>query len=189
MQVANCTTPAQYYHILRRQALQDKKKPLVIASPKSLLRHPMAMSNAEELANGTFIPVIDDMTVVDADAVKRVVFCSGKVFYELLKYKQDESVDDVAVVRLEQFYPFPNADVRAVLDRYDHVTDVVWCQEEPKNMGGWTFVWPRLMEQTNGEQAISFAGRVASASPATGSAKLHAAEQERLIARAMKTGK
>lgn len=187
MQVVNCTTPSQYFHLLRRQALQDKKKPLVVATPKSLLRHPMAMSNAEELAEGSFRPVVDDNTVNNVESVKRVVFCSGKVYYDLLKFKQDEEIDDVAIVRLEQFYPFPNADIREVMDQYDHVTDIVWCQEEPKNMGGWSFVWPRLMEQSNGEQAISYAGRVAAASPATGSAKIHAAEQERLVTRAMMT--
>lgn len=186
MQVANCTTPAQYYHLLRRQTLQEKKRPLIVATPKSLLRHPQATSNAEELANGAFMPVIDDNNIENTDAVKRVVFCSGKVYYDLLKYQQDESISDVAIVRLEQFYPFPNADVAEIMDKYDHVTDIVWCQEEPKNMGGWTFVWPRLMEQCNEDQAVSYAGRVAAASPATGSSKLHTAEQDRLIERAMK---
>lgn len=184
MQVVNCTTPAQYYHVLRRQAMQAKKRPLVIATPKSLLRHPLALSSASELAEGVFNPVIAQETD-NQDGINRVVFCSGKVYYDLLKFQQDEGVDDVLLVRLEQFYPFPNADVKQVMDDYSHVTDIVWCQEEPKNMGGWSFVWPRLMDQVNDDQAVSYAGRVASASPATGSAKLHAAEQERLVRRAM----
>lgn len=185
LQVVNCTTPAQYYHVLRRQALQDKKKPLIIPSPKSLLRHPHALSNAEELANGKFQPVIDDQYINDPAKVERVVLCSGKVYYDLLKHQQDESINNVAVVRLEQFYPFPDADVREILDKYEEVTDVVWCQEEPQNMGGWTFVWPRLMQQTHDDQSVRFVGRVAAAAPATGSSKLHAAEQERLVSRAL----
>lgn len=189
MQVVNCTTPAQYFHLLRRQALQEKKKPLIVATPKSLLRHPMALSSAEDLATGTFHPVLDDPSVDDVTSINRVVFCSGKVYYDLLKYQQDENITDVALIRLEQFYPFPNADVRGVLDRFNHVTDIVWCQEEPKNMGGWSFVWPRLLEQVSDSQKVSYSGRVASAAPATGSAKLHAAEQDRLVERTMKTGK
>lgn len=185
LQVVNCTTPAQYFHLLRRQAKQNKKKPLIVMSPKSLLRHPNALSKSDELTSGTFQLVLPDQNVSDVDSVKRVVFCSGKVYYDLLKYQQDKNIENVAIVRLEQFYPFPNTDVRDILDEYEHVTDIVWCQEEPKNMGGWQFVWPRLMQETNDDQAISFVGRVASASPATGSAKLHAAEQERLIQRAM----
>jgi multifunctional 2-oxoglutarate metabolism enzyme len=188
LQVVNCTTPAQYYHMLRRQALQEKRKPLIVATPKSLLRHPQALSTSEELASGKFNPVIDDSNISSPDDVNRIVFCSGKVYYDLLKHQQDEGVTDVAVVRLEQFYPFPNSDVKNILSRYENATDIVWCQEEPKNMGGWSFVWPRLMEQTFDDQAVRYIGRVASAAPATGSAKLHAAEQERLVQRAI-TGK
>jgi multifunctional 2-oxoglutarate metabolism enzyme len=186
MQVVNCTTPAQYYHVLRRQALQSKKKPLIVVSPKSLLRHPLAVSNTEELAAGSFEPLIADYTIDDVSKVRRVVFCSGKVYYDLLKFQQDENISDVALIRLEQYYPFPDADVQDVLEEYAHVTDIVWCQEEPKNMGAWQFVWPRIMEQTNENQAVRFVGRVAAASPATGSAKLHAAEQDRLVQKAMR---
>jgi 2-oxoglutarate decarboxylase len=187
MQVVNCTTPAQYFHLLRRQALQEQKKPLIVMSPKSLLRHPMAQSKTEELANGTFQPLIrDEQADTATSKTKRIVLCSGKVYYDLLKYQQDNHVDDVAIVRLEQFYPFPDKDVRTLLEDYKHVTDIVWCQEEPRNMGGWTFVWPRLLSDKLDHQQVSFIGRVAAASPATGSAKLHTAEQERLVERAMR---
>lgn len=186
MQVVNCTTPAQYFHVLRRQALQARKKPLIVISPKSLLRHPLAVSNTEELASGYFEPVIADHNITEVSNVRRVVFCSGKVYYDLLKYQQEEHIADVALVRLEQYYPFPDADVQAILEEYAHVTDIVWCQEEPKNMGAWQFVWSRLMEQTNENQSVRYVGRVAAASPATGSAKLHAAEQERLIHKALR---
>jgi 2-oxoglutarate decarboxylase len=185
MQVVNCTTPAQYFHLLRRQALQEKKKPLIVMSPKSLLRHPNAMSSSEELTNGSFRLLIPDESVNNTDDIKRIVICTGKVYYDLLKYKVESEINNVAIVRLEQIYPFPDQDIRDLFDDYSHVTDIVWCQEEPRNMGAWSFVWPRLMQETNDDQAVSYVGRVASAAPATGSAKLHTAEQERLIERAM----
>lgn len=186
MQVVYCTTPAQYFHLIRRQATQEKKKPLIVMSPKSLLRHPMAMSSTEELANGSFQMIIKDQNV-NPDDVERLVLCSGKVYYDLLKYQQENNIKNVAIIRLEQFYPFPDNDIRDLFEEFEHVTDIVWCQEEPRNMGGWSFVWPRLMQETLDEQAVSYVGRVAAAAPATGSAKLHTAEQERLVERAMKT--
>jgi 2-oxoglutarate dehydrogenase E1 component len=185
MQVVNATTPAQYFHLLRRQAMQDKKKPLIVMSPKSLLRHPMAVSNTQELASGGFMPLLSDEHVTDHAAIDRVVFCSGKVYYDLLKHQQEKGFRNVALVRVEQLYPFPDHDVNETLKRYPNAKSVVWCQEEPKNMGAWSFVAPRIFSELQPGQHLHFAGRAASASPATGSAKVHAVEQERLVIQAI----
>lgn len=185
MQVVNLTTPAQYFHILRKQAKQDKKKPLIIMSPKSLLRHKLATSNTDDLAQGAYQPFITDAEVDDKDTIDRVVICSGKVYYDLYQYRKKNELENVAIARLEQFYPFPDKDIADMLDEYKHVDDIVWCQEEPQNMGGWTFVSPRLHQQLKDEQKLRYAGRQASASPAAGQKKIHAKEQQLLIEDAM----
>lgn len=185
MQVANFTTPAQYYHALRKQVLQEKRKPMIIMSPKSLLRHPMAVCNVEELANGKYMPFIDDKTQSGKDNVERLVICSGKVYYDLMNHLKDNENDKVGVARLEQFYPFPNKDISKALDGYKNVKEVVWCQEEPKNMGAWTFVAPRLQNLLGDDVKLRYAGRQASASPAAGQKKVHAAEQNKLIEEAV----
>ncbi len=185
LQVVNCTTPAQFYHILRRQALRVAKKPLVIMTPKSLLRHTRVVSSIEEMARGAFHEVLDDVVITDASAVRRLVFCSGKVFYDLLAQREKEDREDVAIVRLEQFYPFPDESLSQVINKYDNIESVAWCQEEPKNMGGWGFVQPRLGELLGGEIKLEYAGRVGSASPATGSTQIHTAEQELLVREAL----
>jgi 2-oxoglutarate dehydrogenase E1 component len=187
MQVVNLTTPAQYYHALRKQILQDKRKPLIIMSPKSLLRHPMAVCNVDELGNGKYQPFIDDDSE-SKTSVKRLVICSGKVYYDLLKELQNsDSVasDEIAIARLEQFYPFPNNDITKALESYENLEKVVWCQEEPKNMGGWSFVAPRLSRLLTNGATLDYAGRQASASPAAGQKKIHEAEQEKLIQQAL----
>ncbi|WP_138430157.1 multifunctional oxoglutarate decarboxylase/oxoglutarate dehydrogenase thiamine pyrophosphate-binding subunit/dihydrolipoyllysine-residue succinyltransferase subunit [Fodinibius saliphilus] len=185
MQVANLTTPAQYFHILRKQAKQDDKKPLIIMSPKSLLRHPLATSKASDLAEGVFQPFIADQEVEDKNDIDRLVICSGKVYYDLYKQRQEDEIDNVAIVRLEQYYPFPDADINDILSEYDHVDDIVWCQEEPKNMGAWTFVAPRISQELQKGQNLRYAGRQASASPAAGHKKVHKAEQEKLVSEAL----
>jgi 2-oxoglutarate dehydrogenase E1 component len=185
MQVVNLTTPAQYFHILRKQAKQENKKPLIIMSPKSLLRHPLATSRAEDLSQGKYQPFIADQEVEDKSNIDRLIICSGKVYYDLYKQRQEEELDNVATVRLEQFYPFPNQDVSDIFEEYDHVEDVVWCQEEPKNMGGWTFVAPRIMQELQEGQNLRYVGRQASASPAAGQKKVHKAEQDKLINEAL----
>lgn len=188
MQVCNLTTPAQYYHLLRKQMKQNAtfKKPLVLMTPKSLLRHPLAVSDIEELANGAFKPLINDEEISDASKVKRVVFCSGKVYYDLYQQREKDGLqEDVAIVRLEQFYPYPDKDFSNVLKMYKNAKDIVWCQEEPKNMGAWTFVNPRLQEQLNSKHKLHYAGRKASASPAVGQMALHLVEQERLVREAL----
>jgi len=181
IQVANCTTPAQYFHLLRRQALRVDKKPLVIMSPKSLLRHPKVVASIEELAEGRFHEVIPDENTDDSGKTKRLVFCSGKVYYDLEDMRQKEKPDNVAIVRIEQFYPFPDESISKILDRYKNTEQIVWCQEEPQNMGGWQYMEPRMRSMLHDKQKLEYAGRVASASPATGSAQIHAAEQELLV--------
>ncbi len=185
MQVANLTTPAQYFHILRRQAKQENKRPLIIMSPKSLLRHPLATSRTDDLAKGKFYPFIPDQEVEDKSKIDRLIICSGKVYYDLYKQRQEDETDNIAIARLEQFYPFPNQDVNNILKEYSDVEDIVWCQEEPKNMGGWTFVAPRIMQELQDGQNLRYVGRQASASPAAGQMKVHKAEQKKLLTQAL----
>tara|TARA_R100000388_G_scaffold95031_2_gene85992 strand:+ start:32746 stop:36405 length:3660 start_codon:yes stop_codon:yes gene_type:complete len=185
MQVMNVTTPAQYYHMLRRQTLQEKKRPAILMTPKSLLRHPMATSSRDDLADGKFQPFIIDNDFTDAKKLKRLVICSGKVYYDLLKYRQQNEIDDVAIARLEQFYPFADDEIQEQLKDFKNIKDIVWCQEEPKNMGAWNFVAPRFMELLQDGQKLTYAGRQASASPAAGQKKIHQAEQDKLVEDAM----
>ncbi len=186
MQVVNLTTPAQYFHILRTHARQERKKPLIIMSPKSLLRHPMATSTTDDLAEGQYRPLIGDREVENKSKAKRLIFCSGKVYYDLFKEREErELTDEIALVRLEQYYPFPNKDVKETLDEYAKVKDIVWCQEEPRNMGAWTFISTRIMDLLNKGQKLSYVGRQASASPAAGQMKIHKAEQEKLVNEAL----
>ncbi len=179
LQVCNPTTPANYFHLLRRQAKQEIVRPLIVMTPKSLLRLPEASSTVADLTNGGFQPVIDDASA-DVSKVKRIVVASGKVFYDLEKAKNE----NVAVVRLEQFYPFPKAKLQEVFAKYKNATSLIWCQEEPRNMGGWVFVRPRL-DEIKGKMSFEFVGRVASASPATGSYAIHNLEQAKLVGEAL----
>jgi 2-oxoglutarate dehydrogenase E1 component len=149
-------------------------------TPKSLLRLPAAISTIEELENGGFQPVIDDAKVKDKSKVKRIVLCSGKVFYDLDTARADADDDRVAIVRLEQFYPFPAEKLKEVFAAYPNATQLFWTQEEPQNMGGWLFVQQRL-EEIRGNLSLRYVGRAASASPATGSYTIHNLEQARLV--------
>ncbi|MTI89362.1 MAG: multifunctional oxoglutarate decarboxylase/oxoglutarate dehydrogenase thiamine pyrophosphate-binding subunit/dihydrolipoyllysine-residue succinyltransferase subunit [Balneolaceae bacterium] len=181
MQILNVTTPAQYYHMLRRQVLQVSNKPAILMTPKSLLRHPMATSNTEELASGEFHPFIRDNKITDATKVQRLVICSGKVYYDLLKYRERNNIDNVAIARLEQYYPFADDAIVEQLKDFENVKDIVWCQEEPKNMGAWFFLAPRFTDLLQDGQSIRYIGRQASASPAAGQKKIHQAEQDKLV--------
>ncbi|HQZ96266.1 MAG TPA: multifunctional oxoglutarate decarboxylase/oxoglutarate dehydrogenase thiamine pyrophosphate-binding subunit/dihydrolipoyllysine-residue succinyltransferase subunit [Pyrinomonadaceae bacterium] len=181
LQVCYPTTPAQYFHLLRRQVKQDIVRPLIVMTPKSLLRLPAASSTMAELEHGGFQPVIDDARITDRSNVKRIVLCSGKVFYDLEAAREASDSTDVAVVRLEQFYPFPTSKLTEVLASYPNATEVVWTQEEPQNMGGWTFVEPRLRNILPAGKTIAYIGRAASASPATGSYAIHNLEQAQLV--------
>ncbi|HEV7680603.1 MAG TPA: multifunctional oxoglutarate decarboxylase/oxoglutarate dehydrogenase thiamine pyrophosphate-binding subunit/dihydrolipoyllysine-residue succinyltransferase subunit [Pyrinomonadaceae bacterium] len=186
LQVCNPTTPAQYFHLLRRQVRPGMERPLVVITPKSLLRLPAAASALPDFTSGGFLPVIDDRENENAAAVERVVLCSGKVYYDLVEGRKKAGAGNVAIVRLEQFYPFPGNRLRDVLAKYPAAKQLVWAQEEPKNMGGWTFVEQRLEDILPQGERASYVGRVASASPATGSYAIHQAEQAELVAKALR---
>ena len=181
LQVCYPTTPAQYFHLLRRQVKQEIVRPLIVMTPKSLLRLPAASSTVEELTNGGFQPVIDDARINDKSKVKRVVVCSGKVFYDLEAGRADANDNRTAIIRLEQFYPFPKSKLQEVFASYSNVTEIFWTQEEPQNMGGWTFVESRIREITPENINLKYVGRVASASPATGSYAIHELEQKQIV--------
>ena len=181
IQVCYPTTPAQYFHLLRRQVKQDIVRPLIVMTPKSLLRLPAATSTMEELQTGGFRPVIDDVGVADPGKVKRIVLCSGKVFYDLEAARAEARDERVAVVRLEQFYPFPGEALKEIVAKYPNATELFWTQEEPQNMGGWFFVEPRLREVIRDGMSLRYVGRTPSASPATGSYAIHELEQKKLV--------
>ncbi|MCF3945937.1 2-oxoglutarate dehydrogenase E1 component [Acidiphilium iwatense] len=192
MTVCNITTPANYFHALRRQLKRNFRKPLVIMTPKSLLRHKLAVSTLDEMSNGstfrTVIPEIDP--IGPSEQVRRVVICSGKVYYDLLAERRDRAMTDVAIVRLEQFFPFPKKALKSAIEMYSKA-EIVWCQEEPENMGGWQFV-DRRIEHVLGCMGSAmtasrpvYVGRKPAASPATGLAKTHAAEQAALVKEAL----
>jgi len=185
MQVLVPSTPAQAYHMLRRQMVRPMRRPLIAMTPKSLLRHRLAVSTLEDLATGRFQPVIDEIDEIDAARVKRVVFCSGKVYYDLLERRREQSIDDVAIVRLEQLYPFPYSEMEAAVGRYSNAKEFVWCQEEPRNQGSWRSNRHRLERVTPKDLEIAFAGRAPSASPASGYHSQHVIEQKQLVDEAL----
>ncbi len=180
MRVAVPSTPANHFHLLRRQKLDDVQRPLIVMTPKSLLRLPAAASTLDDLAEGAFQYVLDDPAAPSAEGVKRVVFMSGKLFYEAAK---ERTRPDVALVRVEQLYPYPRTAIRSILERYGNAAEVVWAQEEPKNQGAWSFINPFLAEDVAnaGRTPLAYVGRPPAASPATGSFKVHQQEQAALI--------
>src|SRR5829696_1422009 len=182
MQVAYPSTPAQYFHLLRRQSLRANRKPLVVMTPKSLLRLPAARSTAEQLTAGQFAEVLPDPEQSSPDRVRRVLLCSGKVYYELAKRRRDEGLDGVAVLRVEQLYPFPAEALRAQLDAYPDAERTIWAQEEPENMGAWRYL--RLKAEQILGVRLELASRDEGAAPAAGSPTLHAQEQQELLDRA-----
>jgi 2-oxoglutarate dehydrogenase E1 component len=185
MQVCVPSTPAQMFHMLRRQMLQPFRKPLIVMAPKSLLRHELSVSSLEELTRGGFARVIPDSDDLPAAGVRRVVFCSGKVYFDLLKARRKDGTREVALVRVEQLYPFPTEDYEAVVARYPNAREVVWCQEEPQNQGAWYQIRHRLQEPLGQRRIVLYAGRAPAAAPATGIGKIHEAEQQSLIAAAL----
>ena len=190
IQVLNCTTPASYFHALRRQIRRNFRKPLVVFAPKSLLRHKLVVSKLDDMGPGTrFYRVLAEIdAIADDDRVNRIVICSGKVYYDLLQGRREREIDDVAIVRVEQLYPWPRQQLLAEIARYSNA-QVVWCQEEPANMGAWTFVLPRLiniLEELEREVFVpTYVGRKAAASPATGLFKTHVEEQTRIVEQAL----
>jgi multifunctional 2-oxoglutarate metabolism enzyme len=178
MQVIYPTTPAQYFHALRRQAKNDPRKPLIVMTPKSLLRHPMAVSTLDELTNGRFEPVLHD--VATSDEVERVILTSGKVYYDL-RAARDKANAKVAILRLEQLYPFPKPMILDALKGYPNAREIVWVQDEPRNMGAWPFLHDRLAQLTGPNQTLRYVGRPVAAAPATGSHHRHEEQQQALV--------
>jgi 2-oxoglutarate dehydrogenase E1 component len=181
MQVVQPTTASQIFHILRRQMIRNLRKPLIIMTPKSLLRAKDAASPLSEFTKGTFQTVIPENKALDAKKVKRLVVCSGKVYYDLVKKREEKGADDVAIVRVEQLYPFPHKAFSTELKKYPNATDVVWCQDEPQNQGAWFFVQHYIHENMLDGQKLGYSGRAASASPAVGYSHLHQEQQKALV--------
>jgi multifunctional 2-oxoglutarate metabolism enzyme len=188
MRIANCTTPAQFFHLLRRQARRQRQRPLIIFTPKSLLRLPQAASQLSDLTGGTFLPVLDDPAITDRDAVTRMVICSGKVYYDLVAEADRLERDRPAIVRIEQLYSFPEDQMTAVFRGYPNLREVVWAQEEPRNMGAWSWVAPRIARLLDGEP-FRYVGRPERASPAEGYPQAHAVEQARIVGEAVGGGR
>jgi len=181
MQVCVPSTPAQVFNMLRRQVVRPMRRPLVVMSPKSLLRHPMAVSSLEEMSTGVFHNVIGEVDELDADAVERVVFCSGKVYYELLDQRRKNEQTNVAIIRVEQLYPFPEEELKAEIAKYQHVKQFVWCQEEPQNQGAWYCSQHNFRAAIPDNTHLTYAGRNASAAPAVGYMSVHVKEQQALV--------
>jgi 2-oxoglutarate dehydrogenase E1 component len=187
IRVANPTTPAQYFHLLRRQAKRTRQRPLVVMTPKSLLRLPQASSRLEELTSGGFMPVLDDpIAQQHRDQVKRVVLCSGKVYYDLLAGAAGADRSRTALVRMEQLYTFPADELKQILISYPNLSEIVWAQEEPRNMGAWTYLEPRLIALLGNASMLRYVGRPERASPAEGYPAAHQAEQKRIVEEALK---
>ncbi|MGH3087821.1 MAG: 2-oxoglutarate dehydrogenase E1 component [Rubrobacteraceae bacterium] len=185
VRIANLTTAAQYFHLLRAQAiLRQKQRPLIIMAPKSLLRHPMAMSELEDFTDDHFHPVLDDEEAKSrADSIERLILCSGKIFTELAGADERGEAEDVAIGRIELLYPFPEADIRTVIEGYPNLREILWVQEEPKNMGAWTFMEPRLREMV--EVPVRYLGKPARPSPAQGAARFHKEEHAAIVREAL----
>jgi 2-oxoglutarate dehydrogenase E1 component len=189
LQVCYPSTPAQIFHLLRRQALRPLRKPLVVMSPKSLLRRPGVESSLEELAQGKFQRFIPETGDVDPKAVDRVLLCSGKVYYDLVDARTKAGVKDVAIGRVEQLYPFPSEAISAFLQKFPKLKEVRWVQEEPRNMGSWRYAAPLVQELLGAQKkapSFGYVGRVESASPATGFLEAHDIEQAQLVGEALR---
>jgi 2-oxoglutarate dehydrogenase E1 component len=185
IQVCVPSTPAQMFHLLRRQMVRALRKPLIIMTPKSLLRHPLSVSRLEELASGGFRNVIDEVDDIKSSSVTRIVLCTGKVYFDLLKSRRESKVDNVAVVRLEQLYPFPSEEYEAVIRKYANAREIVWCQEEPQNQGSWYQIRHRLQLPLSAKHELLYAGRAGAAAPATGISALHEQQQKNLVTAAL----
>ncbi len=181
IQVCAPTTPAQMFHMLRRQMLRPYRKPLIVMTPKSLLRHKLSVSSLEDLTEGQFKVVIGEIDKVTNTKVKRVVVCSGKVYFDLLEYRRENKITDTAIVRIEQLYPFSRTDLIKELKKYKNATEIIWCQEEPLNQGAWYQIQHQLRQTISAKQSLSYVGRQASASPAAGYLKVHTAQQQALV--------
>ncbi|CAG8511090.1 14369_t:CDS:10, partial [Dentiscutata heterogama] len=182
MHIVNPTTPAQYFHVLRRQMKRNFRKPLIIATPKILLKSPNAVSDFEDMLHeNTFLPIIEDKSVND-DNVEKIIFVSGKLYYDLVKVRQSKKLEDkIAIIRFEELCPFPKSDVEKELKKYTNAKEFIWCQEEPQNNGAYTFIEPRLKQLLPSEQKLKYIGRPPSAAPAVGVSQWHKTEIENIL--------
>lgn len=185
MQVCIPTTPAQIFHLLRRQMLMPARKPLIIMSPKSLLRNPLAVSTLDDLANSEFQPVLNEVDKLDKQNITSIIFCTGKVYYEILEARRAKKINHTAIIRIERLYPFPDTEVRAVFAAYPAANDIVWCQEEPENQGAWPSMMPAISKFLSSGQILRYAGRKSAASPAVGFLSVHEEQQKALIEQAL----
>jgi 2-oxoglutarate dehydrogenase E1 component len=181
MQIVQPTTASQIFHVLRRQMVRNLRKPLIIMTPKSLLRAKDAASPLSEFVKGGFQTIIPEQKEIKADKVKRVIACSGKVYYDLVRKREEKGADDVAILRVEQLYPFPHKVFANELKKYPNATELVWCQDEPQNQGAWFFVQHYINENMLDGQKLGYSGRAASASPAVGYSHLHQEQQKALV--------
>jgi 2-oxoglutarate dehydrogenase E1 component len=184
IRVCNVTTPAQYFHLLRSHIKLAERKPLIIMTPKSLLRHPEAKSGKEEFIHGRFKEIIDDNLERKEEAGK-LIFTSGKIYYDLNKFKKDKNITGTAIIRIEQFYPYKGDQIKSISAGYPKAKKIIWVQEEPKNMGAWNFLQSKLSEDIP-DKKILYAGRPESASPAVGSAKISAQQQKEIVEEALR---
>jgi 2-oxoglutarate dehydrogenase E1 component len=188
MQVCVPSTQAQFFHMIRRQMKRSLRMPLIVMTPKSLLRHKLSVSHISDLTEGSFQYIIDETEKLDRNKVKRIVFCSGKVYYDLFEARAKAKIDDVAIVRIEQLYPFPRKAYEAVIAAYPNAKDVIWCQEEPENQGAWYQIKHRLRAYLAKDHQLLYATRKGSATTAVGYLKVHLKEQEALVNEALTGG-
>ncbi|MBS1211395.1 MAG: 2-oxoglutarate dehydrogenase, partial [Proteobacteria bacterium] len=181
IQVCVPSTPAQIFHLLRRQIIRPYRKPLITLTPKSLLRHKMAVSTLEELSSGHFQSVIGETEALTPNEVTRVIVCAGKVYYELVEMRRRENIRHVAILRIEQLYPFPLDEFALELDKYRKLRELIWCQEEPENQGAWHQIRHRFLSLTNPGFALGYAGRPNCAAPSVGKFSRHLAQQKQLL--------
>ncbi len=185
IQVCVPSTPAQIFHLIRRQIIRKQRKPLIVMTPKSLLRHKLAINALDDITQGTFESVIDEVDDLSADNIKRVVMCSGKVYYDMLIQRREAALDQVAIIRIEELYPFPAIRLNQLLKKYRYAEQLIWCQEEPKNQGAWDYFEPRFAAKLDHHSMVEYVGRAPSAAPAVGSAKIHAQQQKKLVKEAL----
>lgn len=186
IQVCVPSTPAQMFHMLRRQMIRPLRKPLIIMSPKSMLRHKESVSSLEDLAHGHFYPVIPEVENLDSNKVRRIIACSGKIYYELMTYRKEHQITNMAIIRLEQLYPFPHEEFQAEIDQYSNAKEVIWCQEEPGNQGAWHRIQHYLLRHMQSHQVLGYALRPSSASPSDGYIAKHKIKQNELIVAAFR---
>ena len=179
MQVANVTTPAQLFHLLRRQGKREMKKPLVLFTPKALLRHPLCVSSLKDFTTGTFEEILDDSR--SPQSVKRLLLCSGKIYYDLIAEREKRNAFDIAILRIEQLYPLNRKRFQELLQKYVGFNECIWVQEEHQNMGAWEYIRPLIDEELQGKMSVKYVGRGRSAAPAAGSFALHKKQHAQLL--------